>query len=144
MLGMSMFSSGHFYVYVYMRWFLGLGMLPTGTFSSLTWGASVIEVLDLHHEVKLDMGIIFMYNMSIWGGSWGLGCCRLARFHGRRRRRRSYRSGTFTTKSALTWGSFLCIICLCRRLPGAQDAADGHVFVASVGVVGRTGPGPSP
>ena len=44
---------------------------------------------DLHHEVGLDMGIIFMYNLSIWGGSWGPGCCRRARFHRRRRRRRS-------------------------------------------------------
>ena len=29
-------------------------------------------------------------------------------------------------------------------VPGARDAADGHVFVAGVGVVGRIGPGPPP
>ena len=64
-------------------------MLPTGTFSSPVSASSVVEVRDLHHEVGLDMGIIFMYNMSIWGGSWGPGCCRRARFRRRRRRRRS-------------------------------------------------------
>ena len=47
-------------------------------------------------------------------------------------------------KSGLTWGSFLCIICLYGVVPGARDAADGHVFVAGVGVVGRIGPGPPP
>ena len=44
-------------------------------------------------------------------------------------------------KSGLTWGSFLCIICLYGVVPGARDAADGHVFVAGVG---RIGLGPSP
>ena len=68
-------------------------MLPMGTFSS---PLSVIEVQDFHHEVGLDKGIIFMYNMSMWG------------------------------------------------VPGAQDAADGHVFVAGVGVVSRRGLEPSP
>ena len=29
-------------------------------------------------------------------------------------------------------------------VPGERDAADGHVFVAGVGVVGRIGPGFSP
>ena len=29
-------------------------------------------------------------------------------------------------------------------VPGARDAADGHVFVADVSVVGDGGPGPSP
>ena len=47
-------------------------------------------------------------------------------------------------KSGLTWGSFLCIICLFGVVPGAQVAADGHVFVAAVGVVNRRGTGPSP
>ena len=35
-------------------------------------------------------------------------------------------------KLGLTWGSFLCIICLYGEVPGAEDAADGHVFVAGV------------
>ena len=90
------------------------------------------------------MLIIFMYNMSIWGGSRGLGWWRWGRFRRQRRRRPSYRSGTTTMKSGLTWGSFLCIICLYGVVPGARDAADGHVFVASVAVVGRRGPKPSP
>ena len=48
-------------------------------------------------------------------------------------------------KSGLTWGSFLCIICLYGVVPYAPDAAYGHVFVAGVvGVVGGIGPGPSP
>ena len=125
-------------------WFLGLGMLPTGTFSSPASASSVVEVRDLHHQVGLEMGIIFMYNMSILEASWGSGCCRRARFRRRRRRRRSYRSRTFTTKSALNWGSFLCMICLYGVVPGARDAADGHVFVPDVGVVGHIGPGPPP
>ena len=33
---------------------------------------------------------------------------------------------------------------MCGEVPGAQDAANGHVFVAGVGVIGRIGPGPSP
>ena len=40
-------------------------MLPTGTFSSPASASSVVEVRDLHHKVRLDMGIIFRYNMSI-------------------------------------------------------------------------------
>ena len=76
--------------------FLGLGMLPTGTFLLPVSATSVIEVRDLPHEVGLSMRNIFMYIMSIW------------------------------------------------VVPGARDAADGHVFVAGVGVVGRRGPGPSP
>ena len=47
-------------------------------------------------------------------------------------------------KSGLTWGSFLCIICLYGEVPGARDAADGHVFVAGVDVVGHRGLGPPP
>ena len=78
-------------------------MVATGTFSSAASATSAIQVRDLHHEVGLDMGIIFMYNMSIWGGSWGSGCCRRARFRRRRRRRRSYRSGTFTMKLGLAY-----------------------------------------
>ena len=54
-------------------------------------------VQDHQHVVGLDMGIIFMYD-----------------------------------------------ICLYGMAPGARDAADGHVFVAGVGFVGRRGPGPSP
>ena len=46
----------------------GPGMLPTGTFSSPTSPASVVEFQDLHHEVGLDMGVISMYIMSMWGG----------------------------------------------------------------------------
>ena len=46
-------------------------MLLTGTFASPASASSVVEVRDLHHEVGLDMGIILMYNMSTWGGSWG-------------------------------------------------------------------------
>ena len=57
-----------------MRRFLALGMMAAGTFSSPASASSVKEVRDLHHEVRLDMGIIFMYNMSIWGRSWGSGC----------------------------------------------------------------------
>ena len=76
--------------------FLGPGMLPMGTFLSPASASSVVEVRDIHHEVGLDMVIIFMYNLSIWGA------------------------------------------------PGARDAADGHVFVAGVGVVSRRGLGPSP
>ena len=76
-----------------MGWFLGLGMLSADTVLSPASALSVVlEVRDLHH----DMGIILMYNMSIWGGSWG------------------------------------------------RDAADGHVFVPDVGVVGHIGPGPPP
>ena len=62
-----------------MGWSLGLRMLPTDTFLSLTSASSAIEVRDLHHEVRLDMGIIFMYNVSIWGDSWGSGCGRRTR-----------------------------------------------------------------
>ena len=36
------------------------------------------------------------------------------------------------------------MICLYEVVSGAQDAADGHVFVIDVGVVGHGGPGPSP
>ena len=64
---------------------------------------------DLHHEVRLDMGIIFMYNISIWRGSWGSGCCRRPRR--RRRRRRSERSGTFTMKSGLACRLIWYITC---------------------------------
>ena len=48
-----------------MGWFLGLGMLPTGTFSSAASASSVVEVRDLPHEVGLSMRIIFMSIMSI-------------------------------------------------------------------------------
>ena len=41
-------------------------------------------------------------------------------------------------------GTFLCILCLYGVVPGARNAADGHVFVAGVGVIGHIGPGPSP
>ena len=121
--------------------------LPKGGLikSAPTPATSVIRVRDLHHEVRLDMRIIFMYNMSTWGGSWGSGCGLRARFRRRRRRRRRrWRSGTFTMKSGLTWGSFLCILCLYRVVPGVRDAADGHVFVADVGAAGHRGPGPPP
>ena len=37
--------------------------------------SAFVEVRELQHEVGLDMGIIFMYDMSIWDGSWGTGCC---------------------------------------------------------------------
>ena len=40
--------------------------------------------------------------------------------------------------------TILCIVCLYGVVLGARDAADGHVFVAGVGVVGRIGRGPSP
>ena len=56
----------------------------------------VLEVRDLHPEVRLGKRIIFMSNMS-----YGV-------------------------------------------VPGAREAADGHSFVASAGVVGRSGPGPPP
>ena len=46
-----------------MGWFLGLGMLPTGTFSSPASASSVVEVRDLHHEVRLGMLINLVYNM---------------------------------------------------------------------------------
>ena len=39
---------------------------------------------------------------------------------------------------------YIVMICLYGVVPGARDAADGHVFVAGVGVVGRRGPGPPP
>ena len=39
-------------------------MVATGTFSSAASATSAIQVRDLHHEVGLDMAIIFMYNMS--------------------------------------------------------------------------------
>ena len=55
-----------------------------------------------------------MYIMSIWGGSWGSGCCRRARFRRWRWRRRSYRSGTSTTKSGLACRLIWYIICPCR------------------------------
>ena len=88
--GMNMKQCTQYNVkYVYIGWFLGLGMRPTDTFSSPASASSVVEVRDLHHEVGLDMGTIFMHHMSIWGGSWGPGCCRRARFRRRRRRRRS-------------------------------------------------------
>ena len=47
-------------------------------------------------------------------------------------------------KSGLTWGSFLCILCLNEVVPGVRDGGDGDVFVAGVGVVVRRGPGPPP
>ena len=36
-----------------------------GTFLPPAAALLVVEVQDLHHEVWLGMGIIFMYNMSI-------------------------------------------------------------------------------
>ena len=48
-----------------MGWFLGLGMLLTVTFSSLTSASSVVEVRDLHSEVRLGMLINLVYNMSM-------------------------------------------------------------------------------
>ena len=35
-------------------------------------------------------------------------------------------------------------LCQYGMVPGARDAAGGHVVVAGVGVVSRRGPGPSP
>ena len=52
------------YMSIWYGWFLGLGMLPTGTLSSPASASSVVEVRDLHREVGLDMAIIFVYNMS--------------------------------------------------------------------------------
>ena len=109
-----------------------------------------ITIRDHHHEVSLGMGIIFMYymfymyNMSMLEASCGRGWCLWKCFCHWRRRRMSWRCGTLTMKSGLTWGSFLCVICLFEVVPGARDAADGHVFVADVSVVGDGGPGPSP
>ena len=42
--------------------------------------------------------------------------------------------------------TILCILCLYGVVLGAGEAAaaDRHVFVAGVGVVGRIGPGPLP
>ena len=101
-------------------------------------------VQDHQHVVGLDMGIIFMYNMSILEASWGRGWCHRGRLRRRRRRRGLQRSGNFTMKSGLTWGSFLCIICLNRWVLGVRGGGDGDVFVRGVGVVGRRGLGPSP
>ena len=58
--------------------------------------------------------------------------------------RRAGRLATITMKSGLTWGSFLCIICLYRVVSGPRDAADGHLFVSDAGDVVAGGPGPSP
>ena len=69
-----------------MGFFLGLRMLPTGKCLSLASSSPAVEVRDPHHEVGLDMGIIFMHN-----------------------------------------------ICLYGMVPGARDAANGHVFFASIG-----------
>ena len=45
--------------------FLGVGMLPMGTFSSPTPATLVLEVWDLHPKVGLGMLINLMYNMSM-------------------------------------------------------------------------------
>ena len=47
-------------------------------------------------------------------------------------------------KSGLLLGTFFIYNMSYKMLPGARDAADGQVFVAGVGVVGRIGPGPPP
>ena len=48
-------------------------MLSLDTFLSPSPALSVVEVWDLHHDVRLDMGIIFMYNLSIVYMGWFLG-----------------------------------------------------------------------
>ena len=40
-------------------------MVPGHTLVSLVPGASVVEVMDYHHEVHLSMPVNLMYNMSI-------------------------------------------------------------------------------
>jgi hypothetical protein len=45
--------------------FLGPRMVPGGTCVLLVPGASVVEVMDYHHEVHLSMPVNLMYNMSI-------------------------------------------------------------------------------
>ena len=55
-----------------------------------------------------------MYNVSIWGGSWGTGCCRRERFRRWRRCRRCWTSRTVTLKSGLACQLIWYIICLCR------------------------------
>ena len=50
------------------------------------------------------------------------------------------RSQTFTLKSGLVGGSFLCLFGV---VPEARDAANRHVFAAAAGV-GGTGLEPSP
>ena len=51
--------------FVYIGGSLGSGMVVMGTFSAAASAMSVLEVQDLHHEVGLDVRIIFMYIMSI-------------------------------------------------------------------------------
>ena len=88
-------------------------MLPTGTFSSPA--SAVIEVRDLHHEVGLDMGIIFMYNMYVYMGRFlGLRMLPTGTFSSPASLVVSYRSGTTTTKSGLARPLIWYIICLCR------------------------------
>ena len=45
--------------------------LSTAMFMSLAPATLALEVQDLHHEVRLGMLVILVYNMSIWAGSWG-------------------------------------------------------------------------
>ena len=98
-------------------------------------------VLSAYHEVGLGVTIIFMYNMLKWDGSR-----RQGRFCPRHRRRRWYRSGTFTMKSGLACRPIWCIICLSlyEVVPGVQDAAEVDVFVAGSGDVGAGGPAHAP
>ena len=53
--------------------FLGLRIVTGDMSESLAPLSSVLEVRYHHHEVRLSMLIKFMCNMSILGGSWGLG-----------------------------------------------------------------------
>ena len=48
-----------------MERFLGLVMLPTGTFASPASASSVIEVWDHHQKVQLGMPVNLVYNMSM-------------------------------------------------------------------------------
>ena len=61
----------HFNVYyVYMGWFLGPGMVATGTFWSTTSATSALEVWDHPHEVGLGLRTISMYYVYM---GWFLG-----------------------------------------------------------------------
>ena len=76
--------------YVHIRGFPRYTMVATNTSAPLASLSSAVEAQNLRHEVRPGMLVNSVYNnMSVWGGSWGSGCCRGARFRLRRRRRRS-------------------------------------------------------
>ena len=67
---------------------------------------------DHHHDVRLSLRIISMYNMSILANPWAPGWIWWGRLRRLRRRHRRYGCGTTTSTTGWVCRSFWCIICL--------------------------------